>query len=192
MSRVLEATGTSALGLRQDTGEFRIEASPAENLSLRAVYRRSRDHGSDVWSAGLYDRRSLAGTGEVWRIHAIELREPVDQEQNELTLGLRLGRSSLSADLSYSLSAYSNDIGGLVFDNPLWLTDTSANLVDPATGAVLRDSGARADGSSRRLRTASRTARTWSLRCAWAIGRTSARPPPWASFCRTRSSCRTR
>jgi hypothetical protein len=140
LSRVLEATGTSALGLRQDTGEFRIEASPAENLSLRAVYRRSRDHGSDVWSAGLYDRRSLAGTGEVWRIHAIELREPVDQEQNELTLGLRLGRSSLSADLSYSLSAYSNDIGGLVFDNPLWLTDTSANLVDPATGAVLRDS----------------------------------------------------
>jgi len=100
---------------RRDVADFKVTYSATEHVDFNMAIKSTSKTGNQPW-AGTF------GFGD-----AVELPVPVDTRTTELGTGIEWADGRTSARLAYEGSFFTNNIGTLVWDNPLRATDSATS-----------------------------------------------------------------
>lgn len=114
----------ASLDQRRRTGSVSIAFSPMQGFGLRAGYQRQDRDGLKAVSSGAYRRsatgaNAIGGLGESFRTYGLEFPMPIDYRTNTLSLGADYRRAAWFVDFDYRYTQFDNEIGQVVYDNPL-------------------------------------------------------------------------
>jgi MtrB/PioB family decaheme-associated outer membrane protein len=113
-----------SLDQRRRTGGVSIAYSPVQGFGLRAGYQRQDRDGFKAVSSGAYRRTAtganvIGGLGESFRTYGLEFPMPIDYRTNSLNFGADYRRDAWFVDFEYRYTQFDNEIGRLIYDNPL-------------------------------------------------------------------------
>jgi MtrB/PioB family decaheme-associated outer membrane protein len=119
-----------SLDQRRRTGSVSISLSPSPGFGLRAGYQRQDRDGLKAVSSGSYRRaatgaNAIGGLGESFRTYGLEFPMPIDYRTNTLNVGGDYRRNAWFVDFDYRYTQFDNEIGRVVYDNPLLFTGQS-------------------------------------------------------------------
>lgn len=101
------------LRLKRSIADFRLTYSATEHLDVNVNLRNTQKTGNQPW-AGTFGVAS----------NAVELAAPVDTRTTEVGTAVEWANGRGSARVGYDGSFFRNNIGTLVWDNPLRVTDS--------------------------------------------------------------------
>jgi len=100
------------LRLKRSIADVKTTYSATRNLDIDFAFRSTAKNGNQPWA------------GTFGFSDAVELAVPLDTRTTELGVGAEWANSRGSARIGYDGSFFRNDLGTLVWDNPLRITDS--------------------------------------------------------------------
>lgn len=96
-----------------------------QNLSVRLNWNRQWRRGNRPMGTGSYERIGTA-IGDTFRVHSIELNQPLDSTTDHLTVAASFLKRNWGVNFSYTYSNFNNKFAALTYENPFRITDLQA------------------------------------------------------------------
>ena len=121
-NRSIYNTFASPFDLRHERNSAAVGLTvyAARDIDVDAKFSSSGRTGAQPWGASFSFN------------NAVEIPLPLDQRTNDLTIGASWARPNAMFRLGWDGSWFNNDIGTIVWDNPIRLTDYSNGLLPPS------------------------------------------------------------
>lgn len=109
-------------------GDILYTLYPASDLKWNVRFRIDNENkdGNRALSTGVYERRSVAGLGDTFRVLGIELPEPLNHQTTQVGVATDLSGDGWVVNLGYDYVNFSNDTSVLQWQNPFNNTDELA------------------------------------------------------------------
>lgn len=116
---------------QRHTLSFEQRFDITNNWSLRFHFLETRRTGQRPLGTGSYERTPTANnTGDVFRVHGVELPADIDQRTDNFSLGTSYLTKDWGVNFDLHFSNFDNNIDSYIYDNPFRLTD------QPTTGSA--------------------------------------------------------
>lgn len=122
---LLATAPTLKLKTKRNTLDANVLYHVTENWSLRFNWNLQERSGRKPLGSGSYERIGTA-LGDTFRVHSIELPQPVDTMTNQFTFGTKYVKQKWGVSFDYIYSTFKNFTPYLFYDNPFRITDLQA------------------------------------------------------------------
>lgn len=117
-------SSSSPFDLRSQRQTFTFDGryNITSHWTVRFGYFETKRFGQRPLGTGTYERTGT-GTGDMFRVHSIELPAQIDQRTSNFSIGTSYTASNWGVNFDYTYSQFRNEIDSYVYDNPFRLVD---------------------------------------------------------------------